>query len=157
MKRISILLSHRGKRHICDNLIDHMAIQLIVINDFYNNPIAVVTLPIPASFRFDPQEADMRESKMMMTTKPPPATKPASVTVWMKFIFSNSSSHNWGRYSFPLESCTVISVIMQRPNFYREYATPIFDSSFFANSDLGDAWLKALLVLQHILYHQPKN
>ena len=25
---------------------------------------------------------------------------------------------------------TVISVIMQRPNFYRNYATPIFDSSF---------------------------
>ena len=52
---------------------------------------------------------------------------------------------------------TVISVIMQRPNFYRKYATPIFDSSFFANSDLGDAWLKALLVLQHIPYHHPKN
>ena len=26
--------------------------------------------------------------------------------------------------------CTVISVIMQRPNFYRKYATPIFDSIF---------------------------
>ena len=25
---------------------------------------------------------------------------------------------------------TVISVIMQRPNFYRKYATPIFDSIF---------------------------
>ena len=30
---------------------------------------------------------------------------------------------------FP-ELCTVISVIMQCPNFYRKYATPIFDSSF---------------------------
>ena len=36
---------------------------------------------------------------------------------------------------------------MQRPNFYRKYATPIFDCSFFANLELGDAWLKALLVL----------
>ena len=46
---------------------------------------------------------------------------------------------------------------MQCPNFYRKYATPIFDSIFFANFELGDAWLKASLVLQHILYHHPKN
>ena len=46
---------------------------------------------------------------------------------------------------------------MQRPNFYRKYATPIFDSRFCANSELGDAWLKALLVLQHTLHHHPKN
>ena len=55
------------------------------------------------------------------------------------------------------KECTVISVIMQRPNFYRKYATPIFDSIFFAYSELGDAWLKASLVLQHILYHHPKK
>ena len=46
---------------------------------------------------------------------------------------------------------------MQRPNVYRKYATPIFDSIFFANSVSGDAWLKASLVLQGILYHLPKN
>ena len=32
--------------------------------------------------------------------------------------------------SITLHACTVISVIMQRPNFYRKYATSIFDSSF---------------------------
>ena len=46
---------------------------------------------------------------------------------------------------------------MQRPIFYRKYATPIFGQQFFANSELGDAWLKASLVLQHILYHHPKK
>ena len=51
----------------------------------------------------------------------------------------------------------MISVIMQRPNFYRRYATPIFGSIFFADSELGDAWLKASLLLQRILYHHTKN
>ena len=40
---------------------------------------------------------------------------------------------------------------MQRPNFYRKYATPIFGSIYFADSELGDVWLKASLVLQHII------
>ena len=39
----------------------------------------------------------------------------------------------WGlkmKCELKLSACTVISVIMQRPNFYRKYATSIFDSSF---------------------------
>ena len=35
-----------------------------------------------------------------------------------------------GNLEFMAKLSTVISVIMQRPNFYRKYATPIFDSSF---------------------------
>ena len=46
-----------------------------------------------------------------------------------------------------LSGSTVISVIMQR----------LFLAAFFADSELGDAWLKASLVLQHFLYHHPKK
>ena len=35
--------------HICDNLVDHMSIPLIVINNFYDIPITIVTLSIPSS------------------------------------------------------------------------------------------------------------
>ena len=46
---------------------------------------------------------------------------------------------------------------MQRPNFYRKYATPNFLQQFLVSFELRDAWLKDSLVLQHILYHHPKN
>ena len=44
---------------------------------------------------------------------------------------------------------TVIIVIMPTPHFYRKYAPPF--SEFSQNSLVGDAWLKASLVLQHTL------
>ena len=40
---------------------------------------------------------------------------------------------------------------------FRKYAMPIFDRICFANFELGGAWLKASLGLQHILDHHPKN
>ena len=46
---------------------------------------------------------------------------------------------------------------MQRPNFYRKYAYAFFWQQFFAKSELRDAWLKASLVLQQILYNHPKK
>ena len=45
---------------------------------------------------------------------------------------------------------------MPPPIFYRKYAPPFFDGSFFQYSWVGYAWLKVSLVLQHIIYHPQK-
>ena len=44
--------------------------------------------------------------------------------------YNCTTAHSTWCIVLPQIISTVISVIMQRPNIYRKYATPIFDSSF---------------------------